>query len=213
LQSPGPESWHPNPAFLFQEGAGPLFDIGPYYLTALIQTFGAISTVAAFGSTSRASRIIGSGPKAGEIFDVTVPTHVSAIAQFTGGQSAQSIFSFDSPLQRAGFLEVTGTEATITFPDPNRFDGDIIITRRDTEPETVHAAGPTSTRGTGVLEMARAIRAGRPHRAQGSTAYHVVDAMVSMSESIQSGEFVSLTSTAVAAEPLPEDWNPTAKTL
>ena len=213
MQSPGPESWHPNPAFLFQEGAGPLFDIGPYYLTALIQTFGAISTVAAFGSTSRASRIIGSGPKAGEIFDVTVPTHVSAIAQFTGGQSAQSIFSFDSPLQRAGFLEVTGTEATITFPDPNRFDGDIIITRRDTEPETVHAAGPTSTRGTGVLEMARAIRAGRPHRAQGSTAYHVVDAMVSMSESIQSGEFVSLTSTAVAAEPLPEDWDPTAKTL
>ena len=213
VQSPGPESWHPNPAFLFQEGAGPLFDIGPYYLTALVQTFGAITKVAAFGSKSRATRVIASGPKAGEVFEVTVPSHVSAIAQFAGGESAQSIFSFDSPLKRAGLVEVTGTEATLALPDPNRFDGDSVITRRDTEPETIHAVGATSTRGTGVLEMARAIRAGRPHRAQGSMAYHVVDAMVSISESIESGEFVSLSSTASSAEPLPEDWDPTARTL
>jgi predicted dehydrogenase len=144
---------------------------------------------------------------------VTVPTHVSAIAQFAGGESAQGIFSFDSPLERVGVVEVTGTDATLAFPDPNMFDGDIILTRRDTEPETIHAVGATSARGAGVLEMARAIRAGRPHRAQGSTAYHVVDAMVSISESIGSGKFVSLASTATAAEPLPQDWDPTAKTL
>ncbi|MCU1572061.1 MAG: oxidoreductase [Micrococcaceae bacterium] len=214
MQSPGPESWHPNPAFLFQEGAGPLFDIGPYYLTTLIQTFGSISKVAAFGSKSRATRVIGSGPKAGEVFDVTVPTHVSAIAQFAGGESSQSIFSFDSPLKRAGFVEVTGTEATIAFPDPNMFDGDILLTRLGAdEPEVISSVGSTSSRGTGVLEMARAIRAGVPHRAQGAMAYHVLDAMVSISESIDSGEFVSLQSTANAAEPLPEDWDPTAQTL
>lgn len=214
MQSPGPESWHPNPAFLFQEGAGPLFDIGPYYLTALVQTFGAITKVAAFGSKSRETRIIGSGPKAGEEFAVTVPTHVGAIAQFAGGESSQSIFSFDSPLKRAGFVEITGTEATIAIPDPNTFDGDIILTRRgQDEPETIPAVGATSTRGSGVLEMARALRAGRPHRAQGAVAYHVLDAMVSIVESIDTGQFVALQSSADAAEPLPEDWDPTAATL
>lgn len=214
MQSPGPESWHPNPAFLFQEGAGPLFDIGPYYLTTLVQTFGAIIKVAAFGSTSRKTRTIGSGPKAGEEFAVTVPSHVSAIAQFAGGESSQSIFSFDSPLKRAGFVEITGTEATIAIPDPNMFDGDIVLTRRcQDEPETIPAVGATSTRGSGVLEMARAIRAGRPHRAQGAVAYHVLDAMVSIAESIDTGQFVSVQSSAAAAEPLPEDWDPTARTV
>ncbi|OMH29569.1 oxidoreductase [Tersicoccus phoenicis] len=213
MQSPGPESWHPNPAFLFQAGAGPLFDIGPYYLTTLVQTFGPIAKVGAFGSQSRASRVIGSGPKAGESFDVTVPTHVSAIAQFEGGESSQSIFSFDSPKQNVGVVEITGSEATIAFPDPNMFDGDIVLTRRGAEPEVIPAVGSTSSRGTGVLEMARAIRAGVPHRAQGEAAYHVLDAMVSIAESIETGSFISLESTAVAAEPLPEDFDPTAKTL
>jgi predicted dehydrogenase len=214
MQSPGPESWHPNPAFLFQEGAGPLFDIGPYYLTTLVQTFGAITKVAGFGSTSRATRTIGSGPKAGEVFDVTVPSHVSAIAQFANGESSQSIFSFDSPLKRAGFVEVTGTEGTLAFPDPNNFTGDLTLTRRGSdEAEVIPAVGATSTRGSGVLEMARAIREGRPHRAQGEMAYHVLDAMVSISESVATGEFVTLSSTATAAEPLPEDWDPYAATL
>ncbi len=214
MQSPGPESWHPNPAFLFQEGAGPLFDIGPYYLTTLVQTFGAITKVAGFGSKSRETRTIGSGPKAGEAFDVTVPSHVSAIAQFAEGGSSQSIFSFDSPLERTGFVEVTGTEGTLAFPDPNNFTGDLTLTRRGTdEPEVIPAVGATSTRGSGVLEMARALREGRPHRAQGEMAYHVLDAMVSISESVETGEFVSLSSTATAAEPLPEDWDPYASTL
>ncbi|MBW4094148.1 MAG: Gfo/Idh/MocA family oxidoreductase [Acidobacteria bacterium] len=214
MQSPGPESWHPNPAFLFQEGAGPLFDIGPYYLTTLVQTFGAITKVAAFGSKSREKRVIGSGPRAGEEFDVTVPSHVSAIAQFAGGESSQSIFSFDSNLNRTGFVEVNGTEATIAFPDPNMFDGAITLTRRgSTEPEVIAATGSTSSRGTGVLEMARAIRAGVPHRAQGKMAFHVLDAMVSIAESIDTGAFVELSSTAEAATPLPVDWDPKASTL
>lgn len=213
IQSPGPESWHPNPAFLFQDGAGPLFDVGPYYLTTLVQTFGAFASVGAFGSRSRDTRVIGSGPKAGEEFAVTVPTHVSAIARFDGGESSQSIFSFESPKSRAGFVEITGTEATISIPDPNMFDGDATITRAGADPETIPAVGATSSRGSGVLEMARAIRAGRPHRAQGSMAFHVLDAMVSITESIDTGRFVDVTSTAVAAQPLPEDWDTTAATL
>jgi predicted dehydrogenase len=214
MQSPGPESWHPNPAFLFQDGAGPLFDIGPYYLTTLVQTFGSIRRVAAFGSKSRETRVIGSGPKAGEEFAVTVPTHVSSILEFDGGESAQSIFSFDSPLKRAGFVEITGSEATIAFPDPNNFDGDVRICARGAEDwTTVPSTGSTASRGAGVLEMARAIRAGRPHRAQGELAFHVLDTMASIAESIDTKSFIDVESSAAPVPALPEEWDPTEATL
>jgi predicted dehydrogenase len=214
MQSPGPESWHPNPAFLFQDGAGPLFDIGPYYLTTLVQTFGSIRRVAAFGSKSRETRVIGSGPKAGEEFAVTVPTHVSSILEFDGGESAQSIFSFDSPLKRAGFVEITGSEATIAFPDPNNFDGDVRICARGADDwTTVPSTGSTASRGAGVLEMARAIRAGRPHRAQGELAFHVLDTMASIAESIDTKSFIDVESSAAPVPALPEEWDPTEATL
>jgi predicted dehydrogenase len=214
LQSPGPESWHPNPAFLFQEGAGPLFDLGPYYFTALVQQFGPVARVAAIGSKSREKRVIGSGPKAGEEFEVTVPTHVSAIVQFESGQSSQSIFSFDSPLPRT-LLEITGTEATLVLPDPNTFAGELQIRRpgREEKLETLEKTIELSSRGTGVLEMARALRAGQPHRAQGALAYHVLDIMVSISESIVAGEFLDVESSVEVAPPLPTDWDPKAATL
>jgi len=214
MQSPGPESWHPNPAFLFQDGAGPLFDIGPYYLTTLVQTFGSIRRVAAFGSRSKETRVIGSGPKAGEEFAVTVPTHVSSILEFEGGESAQSIFSFDSPLKRAGFVEITGTDATIAFPDPNRFDGEVRICATGSDDwTTVPSVGSTASRGAGVLEMARAIREGRPHRAQGELAFHVLDTMASIAESIDTRAFVDVESSAAPVPALPEDWDPAAATL
>jgi predicted dehydrogenase len=213
-QSMGPESWHPNPAFLFQHGAGPLFDMGPYYLTALVQTFGSVRRVAAVGSSSRTTRVIGSGPKAGEEFPVEVPTHVSAMAEFEGGQSSHSVFSFESPRTNMGFVEITGTEATISLPDPNYFNGDIKLWRAgDEDWTTVPATGPANGRGMGVLDMARSIRAGVPHRATGTLAYHVVDTMVSISESAETGAFVNVESSASASPGLPEDWDPTAATL
>jgi predicted dehydrogenase len=213
MQSPGPESWHPNPAFLFQEGAGPLFDIGPYYLTTLVQTFGPIASVAAIGSKSRETRVIGSGPKAGEEFAVTVPSHVSASARFESGQSATMIFSFDSPRRRT-LLEVTGTDATMVFPDPNMFEGDIALQRRgEDEPAVVASTTLQSSRGTGVLDMARAIRENRPHRAQGALAYHVLDAMISMDEAITSAAYVDVESTVEVPAALPTDWDPREATL
>lgn len=214
FQTPGPESWHPNPAFLFQKGAGPLFDMAPYYLTALIQTFGSVRKVAAVGSAAKATRVIGSGPKAGEEFAVEVPTHVSAMAQFESGASSHSVFSFESPRLRMGFVEITGTEATLSLPDPNYFDGDLKLWRPGAdEPEIIPAVGPANGRGLGALDMARALRAGTAHRATGDLAYHVLDTMVSISESVETGSFVDVTSNAPVSATVPEDWAPETATL
>jgi predicted dehydrogenase len=213
LQSPGPDSWHPNPAFLFQAGGGPLFDIGPYYLTALVQTLGPIGSVAAVASKARDRRVIGSGPKAGESFEVTMPSHVGALIRFAGGQSAQVVFSFDSALARI-LLEVTGRDATMILPDPNEFDGDVGIRRRGSAvTEVLARTEARATRGTGVLDMARAIRADRPHRADGALAYHVLDVMVAIGEAADSGAFVPVESTVGVAELLPDDWDPHVATV
>jgi predicted dehydrogenase len=212
FQSPGPESWHPNPAFLFQAGAGPLFDIGPYYLTALVELLGPIAAVAAAGSTAHAQRVVGSGPNAGQRFDVTVPTHVGALLRFASGASAQAVFSFDTPQPRQ-LLEVTGTDATLELVDPNEFGGDIVVRRGGDEPPETIAVEATATRGIGVLEMARAIREDRPHRATGQLAYHVLDAMIAISEAVETGAFVDVPSRVDRAALLPADWDPNARTV
>ena len=212
MQNPGPESWHPNPDFLFQDGAGPLFDVGPYYLTALVQFFGPASRVTAVAAKAKPKRTIGSGPRAGEQFDVTVPTHVSALYEFESGQTAQSVFSFDSKLRRVQF-EVYGVDGTLVIPDPNMFDGDLTVWGGDDEATTVPSTGTTTSRGTGVAELAQAIRAGRPERASGEQAFHVLDIMVSTIESAESGQPVEITSTVTLAPPLAEDWDPRTATL
>ncbi|MDQ4502956.1 Gfo/Idh/MocA family oxidoreductase [Sinomonas sp. ASV322] len=214
FQYAGPDLWHPNPAFLFQHGAGPLFDMGPYYLTALVQTFGSARRVAAVGSKSKDVRTVVSGPKAGEEFVVEVPTHVSAQVQFEGGGSAHGIYSFQSPFAKAGYFELSGSEATLLIPDPNYFDGELQIRRAgDEEWTAIPTTGPANGRGMGVLDMARSIRADQPHRATGQLAYHVLDTMVSISESIDSGTFIDVASSAPSSTPLPEDWAPEEPTL
>lgn len=212
MQGPGPESWHPNPDFLFATGAGPLFDIGPYYLTALVQFFGPVTRVQAQTARSRTERTIGSGPRAGEVFPVVVPTHVAASYEFARGQQATSIFSFDSPLARTQF-EITGLDGTLTVPDPNKFDGDLIVTRARTETETFESRGSTHSRGTGVVELARAIRAGVGERASGELAFHVLDVMQSTIEAGESGSPVAIGSTVDPSPPLDEAWDPTQRTL
>lgn len=211
MQSPGPESWHPNPDFLFQEGAGPLFDIGPYYLTALVQLFGPVARVSASASKARETRVIGSGPRAGEEFAVTVPTHVSALYEFESGQTAQAVFSFDSKLGRTQF-EVAGADGTLVVPDPNTFEGELLVHGGDGI-ETLPSTGTSAGRGIGVVELARAIRAGVPERASGEQAYHVLDIMVSTIEAGESRTPVDVESTVQVAPALPEDWDPRAETL
>lgn len=214
FQVPGPESWHPNPAFLYQRGGGPLFDMGPYYLTTLVEAFGSIARVAAVGSRAVDERTVGQGPLAGDRFAVEVPTHVSLLAQFEGGGSATAILSFEAQRPRAGFVEITGLDGVLRLPDPNRFDGDLRLFRAgDEDWESLPSTGPANGRGMGVLDMARSIRAGVAHRASGELALHVLEVMAAVDESARTGEFVTLTSRAPRTEPLPEDWAPTASTL
>jgi predicted dehydrogenase len=216
MQSPGPESWHPSPEFLFQPGAGPLFDLGPYYFSALATIFGPASRVAAVGRQAAATRVIGSGPKAGTEFGVGVPTHVGALVEYEGGGAASLMFSFDSPLSRQGFVEITGTEGTMAVPDPNRFDGDIKIHGRDHERghwETIPSAGASAGRGLGVLDLARGLRTGVPHRATGQLAEHVLEVMVAVQASLEGAAFEPVDSAFVVPPPLPEEWDPYARTL
>lgn len=212
MQQPGPESWHPNPDFLFQEGAGPLFDVGPYYVTTLIQLFGPVRRVAAVASKSKERRTIGSGPRAGESFDVTVPTHVTAVFEFESGRTSQSIFSFDSQIRRTLF-EVTGVDGALEMADPNMFVGELVLHKADGSSETIPTTGEKAARGTGVVELARAIRAGVPERASGEQAYHALDVMVSTIEAAERGEWVEVESTFVPMPALPEDWSPAEATL
>lgn len=212
LQTPGPESWHPAPEFLFQAGGGPLLDMGPYYLTALVQILGPIRRVTGAGGQSRATRVIGSGPRAGTEFAVTVPTTVTALVDFERGGSAQLVLSFDSALIRI-LLEVTGTLGAAVLPDPNGFDGQTLLHTLTTELAELPAEGHGASRGTGALELARAIRSGEPERASGELAYHVLDAMLAIEESLTKGQPVTVASTVEVPPALPADWSPFTSTL
>ena len=209
LQGPGPQSWHPDPEFLFAPGAGPLFDLGPYYLSVLATLFGPAQRVAAIGRRPGASRVIGAGPRAGTAFAVDVPTYVAALAEYVSGAAASLLFSWDSPLSRAGFVEITGTEATLAVPDPNRFDGDVRVRRAgDTEWTVIPAEGAAAGRGSGVVDMVRAIRSGAAHRASGEMALHVLEMMTAIERSARSAAFEPVESRFAVPAPLDPRWDP-----
>ena len=166
----GMEHWHPDPYFFYQPGAGPMFDIGPYYLTALIAMMGPILRVTASVQTTFPERTVTSEPKLGMKIPVNTPTHIAGIMEFASGAIGTILTSFDVWHQRLPFIEIYGTEGTLSTPDPNRFDGPVYIRRANDE--TWHEVPLThgytgNARGIGIADMAHAIRSGRLHRAHG----------------------------------------------
>ena len=209
FQGPGPQRWHPAPEFLFAAGGGPLLDMGPYYLTALVTLLGPVRRVGALTSTATTERVIGAGPRAGTSFPVEVPTHVTALIELASDAVVTSVFSFDSVVSRTGFVEINGTEGALRVPDPNRFDGPLRLRRPDSDEwEEVPTTGTALGRGIGVAEMVEAIAEDRPHRADAGLAGHVLDTLLAMIESGASSGFVPVDSTCSVPAPVAADWDP-----
>ncbi|MEI3846168.1 MULTISPECIES: Gfo/Idh/MocA family oxidoreductase [unclassified Microbacterium] len=220
FQWQGPELWHPNPAFLYAKGAGPLLDMGPYYVSTLVHVFGPVASVAALGLQGVPTRTVKSGELAGQEFPVEIPSTLSVLMDFEQGGQAQSLYSTDSPLKRHGIVEINGTEGTIVIPDPNMFGGDISIIRPLTDASVseqeileVPQEGVLTGRGLGLLDMARSIREDRPHIATGEFGYHVLDTLLSIEEAAASRGFVEVKSTLGEVGSLPADFDPLAATL
>jgi predicted dehydrogenase len=202
---PGHERWHPNPAFYYEVGGGPMLDMGPYYITDLVNLLGPVTEVAGFATTLRRERVIGSEPRKGERIPVHVPTHVAGAMAFANGAVVQITMSFDVAGHKHLPLELYGTEGTLIVPDPNHFGGEVQLLRKGGAFEPVPTSEPYADgnyRSIGVAEMAHAIRSGRPHRANGALALHVLEVMEAFHKAATSGSTVRLTTTVERPEPL-----------
>lgn len=205
MLSHGPETWHADPDFFYQPGAGPLFDMGPYYLTALISMLGPVQRVTASAQISSLERVITSQPKYGTKITVNTPTHVAGILDFANGTVGTMITSFDVWSHHLPHIEIYGTEGTLSVPDPNTFGGPVSL-RRAGEREwcemPITHNYTKNSRGIGVADMLAAIHAERPHRASGDLAYHVLDIMQSFYDSSQEGRHIELASMCQRPAPL-----------
>lgn len=202
----GHETWHPSPQFYYQKGGGPMLDMGPYYLTALIHLLGPITRVSGSTTMAFAERTITSQPLAGTKIPVGTPTHVTGLVDFAGGATATIVTSFDTfeyPLPR---LVIFGTEGTLEAPDPNRFDGVVRVRRgADGAYEDVPHTHPIERgRGSGVADMALSLRQpGRAHRASGQLGLHVLEAMLAFEQSSVTGRHVPIASRCERPAALP----------
>jgi predicted dehydrogenase len=198
MVTPGHERWHPAPEFYYRTGGGPLLDMGPYYLTALVTLLGPVRRVVGMASTPRSSRTIGSGPRAGTSFGVEVATHVTGVLEHDGGALSTLVTSFDVWAGHLPRIEIYGTEGSLSVPDPNGFDGSVQVFRGK-EPSWldvgVNGGYPSASRGFGIADLARAIADGTPHRANGELAFHVLDVMESLLAAAESGAAVTVSST------------------
>jgi predicted dehydrogenase len=205
MLSHGPEGWHPNPDFFYQPGGGPLFDMGPYYLTSLVTMLGAVKSVSASSTLSFKERIIGSQPFLGKKIKVRTPTHYCGVLEFAKGAVATVTMSFDVWAHHAPMLEIYGTEGSIQCPDPNHFNGEVLLwTTKTKEWQKVPLTHNGETgRGLGLADMARAIATKRPQRASGELGLHVVEIMESFQASYEAGRRIELKSKVRQPEAMP----------
>jgi predicted dehydrogenase len=198
MTAPGHELWHHNPDFYYQPGGGPLFDMGPYYLTSLIHLLGPVARVLGASSRPRQTRAIGQGPRAGQIVDVTVDTHVTGILEHASGALSTLVMSFDVWAARLPHIEVHGTHGSLSVPDPNQFAGAVEL-YTPASASWVDAGARhgllNSGRGYGLAELALALRADQPHRASDSVALHVLDIMESICQAAAAHTSITLSTT------------------
>lgn len=206
MGSRGPERWHPNPANFYQPGAGPLFDMGPYYLTALVSLLGPVSRVCGVARISFAERLAEHPAIAGQRVPVTTPTHVAALLEMASGPIGTLTTSFDVPVHRQPRIEIYGSEGTLSLPDPNSFGGPVEVAQlgqREWQDVALTHGYRANHRGLGVADMAHALRSGRPHRASGELAFHVLEVMHAILEAAETGQRVEIGSTCPRPAALP----------
>jgi predicted dehydrogenase len=201
----GHESWHPDPVFYYQPGAGPMLDMGPYYVTALVSLLGPVTRVVASSKKSFPERTITSQPKAGENIAVNVDTHIAATLDFASGVTATLVTSFDTWETNGSQLTIYGSDGTLRLPDPNTFGGPLKLLRAGTkewEDVPLTHGWTENSRGLGVSDLARALREGGTPRASGELAAHVLDVMYATLESSAAERFIRPTTTISRPEPL-----------
>jgi predicted dehydrogenase len=201
----GANEWHPSPEQFFQDGAGPLLDMGPYYLSAIVALLGPVARVAGFASTLTAERSIAAGPRAGGRFAPTTPTQVTTTLELQSGATATLIASFEVNDRYVCDLAIHGREGTISLPDPNFFEGALRIRRNRGEWEELSYAsrGAREARGVGLQDLVEAVADERPPRASGRLGAHVVDVARSVLLSAEEGKTIDIATRAERPEPLP----------
>jgi predicted dehydrogenase len=203
MLTPGHERWHPNPDFYYVPGGGPLLDMGPYYIHALVTLLGPVDAVIGAASRTRSERTIGSGPRAGEVIPVSTDTHVTGILVHSSGVLSTLVMSFDAVATSIHPIEIHGSAGSLAVPDPNRFDGDVELHRLGGEGwETlpVSAGYVEASRGIGLQDMA--LR-GADLRASGRLGLHALEVMNAVLASSRSGSRVEVESTCERPEAVP----------
>jgi predicted dehydrogenase len=210
----GPEWWHPNPEGFYGPGAGPLFDMGPYYLTALVHLLGPAQAISGSAKIGIADRVMHAKGRVGDVVQATTPTHVSSLIDFVGGASATLVTSFDVKATRFKNIEIYGTEGTLALPDPNTFGGPLkvrSILAEDWREIPLPTPNIPQQRGIGLADMLSATTANRPHRASAELALHVLELMSSTLRSSDEGRRIDLTT--ICERPAPMRFNLPANTF
>lgn len=205
---PGHEYWHPDPAFYYDVGGGPVLDMGPYYITGLVNLLGPVKRVAGLSATPFKERPIRSEQKRGQMMPVKVATHVTGTLVFESGALITITLSFDVPKHAHTPIELYGTEASLMVPDPNRFDGEVKTAKPRAEawdpvPMTV-PYGDGNYRSLGLADMAYAIVNDRPHRCSGDLALHVLEVMLAFDIASREEKIVDIETTVSRPAPLLE---------
>ena len=205
---PGHEGWHPNPEFYYKKGGGPMFDMGPYYLSALVHLLGPVRRVTGSAKTTFLRREIKSQPLAGTVIEVEVPTHITGVLDFHSGAIGHITTSFDSFGTDMPHIDIYGSLGTLRVPDPNGFGGPVLIRKAgESEWSEIQVTRPytQNMRGLGVLDMALAIGEGRPLRASGEVAAHVLEIMHAVHTASDEGHHVALETKPDRPDPMPKE--------
>jgi len=205
---PGHERWHPNPGFYYLRGGGPMLDMGPYYITDLVNLLGPVESVVGVATRSRDERVAASAARNGERFPVEVATHVTGVLRFVGGAAVSMTMSFDVAKHGHAPIEIYGETGALIVPDPNYFGGKVKMAATGKSWRGVPVKRPYADdnyRSLGLADMAQAIRTGRPHRASGELALHALEVMQAFQRSSDEGRAIVIASRPARPAALPSD--------